>query len=65
MVSGSEQLEVTQVALHGDAFSGGLRPSWGDGLTMWWRFAANQLRGVSSSDELISDWDRRGPIGHF
>ena len=27
MVSGSEQLEVEQVALHGDgAFSGGLRP---------------------------------------
>ena len=35
MVSGSEQLEVTQVALHGDgAFSGGLRLSCGDGLPM-------------------------------
>lgn len=56
MVSGSEQLEVAQVALHGDAFSGGLRPSWGDGLTM---------ESTSWSDELISDWDRRDPIGHF
>ena len=46
MVSGSEQLEVAQVALHGDAFSGGLRPSWGDGLTMW--ICRNQLRGFSS-----------------
>ena len=35
MVSGSEQLEVAQVALHGDgAFSGGLRLSCGDGLPM-------------------------------
>ena len=35
IVSGSEQLEVAQVALHGDgAFSGGLRLSCGDGLPM-------------------------------
>ena len=34
-MSGSEQLEVAQVALHGDgAFSGGLRLSCGDGLPM-------------------------------
>jgi hypothetical protein len=33
MVPGSGQLQVVQVALHGDgALSGGLRPSWGDGL---------------------------------